>query len=569
MAAHNLNKSRLSTDVIEIGRENYAAPLHDLCAVYTRPEIVRNVLDLVGWTQRADLSSKRLLEPGAGNGAFVVEAVKRLILSIRNRSGRITASALKDRIVAYEIANDAFEESRRNLLGALADLSVGPKLAEKLATDWLKNTDFLIDPPEADFTHVVGNPPYIRWSNLPSGAAAIYSARLSSDVVNGDLCVPFFDKAGECLVPGGKLAFVCTDRWLRSAYGRRFRNRLSGVLATRAHLDLRKVPVFLKSVSTYPSITLFIRRSAQGRRHDEVVFYEAPNNIGELKNAVRRIRKKRSKWQVSDPLKAKAGWVIAGTALRQTVEGLANRLPSLEDAGCRIRVGTAIGNPVAFVGSRETLGVEPELLLPFVSSRDLVNGHIEWQGDHIINPFDPSGGLRPLSDWPGLRRRMHLYKEELQARACVNGKRDWYRTIDKIDPKFTNTPKILIPELAKTPRLAVDDGEFQPGNSLYAITSEDWVLEVLFGVLSVGVLGLFVSTHSPKVNGGYMRFYRHILRNIRIPGNDDVAVEDMAPVTKAIRQGDWSEVRRYVADWYGIEESILTDFSASHVNSAK
>jgi methylase of polypeptide subunit release factors len=45
----------------------------------------------------------------------------------------------------------------------------------------LRNDDFLLrDFQGATFTHVVANPPYLRWGKLPEGLSAAYRARLPS-----------------------------------------------------------------------------------------------------------------------------------------------------------------------------------------------------------------------------------------------------------------------------------------------------------------------------------------------------------------------------------------------------
>src|SRR5439155_24256409 len=55
--------------------------LHRRCGVYTKAEVVCRILDAIGWRREIDLSQSCLLEPAAGDGAFVVEAARRLVAS--------------------------------------------------------------------------------------------------------------------------------------------------------------------------------------------------------------------------------------------------------------------------------------------------------------------------------------------------------------------------------------------------------------------------------------------------------------------------------------------------------
>src|SRR5207244_1816719 len=102
-------------------------------------------------------------------------------------------------------------------------------------------------------------------------------------------------------------------------------------------------------------------------------------------------------------------------------------------------------------------------------------------------------------------------------RHCVKRPAEWFRTIDVINPKLAASSKILIAGIAKRPRLAIDPGCVQPGNSIYAILSDEWPITALYRLLRTGILGMFVAAYSPRMSGGFLRFHKAVLRNIRIP----------------------------------------------------
>ncbi len=56
-------------------------------AVFTRPEVVDFILDLVGYTEDQPIHRKRLLEPSFGSGDFLLPIVGRLLKAWR-RSDR-------------------------------------------------------------------------------------------------------------------------------------------------------------------------------------------------------------------------------------------------------------------------------------------------------------------------------------------------------------------------------------------------------------------------------------------------------------------------------------------------
>lgn len=69
--------------------------------VYTKPWMVALILDLAGYTVERDLGRAVAVEPSAGDGAFLAEMVRRLVVSCR-----LNGTPLKDTaeaIRAYEI----------------------------------------------------------------------------------------------------------------------------------------------------------------------------------------------------------------------------------------------------------------------------------------------------------------------------------------------------------------------------------------------------------------------------------------------------------------------------------
>ena len=219
LQAHSPSGATTSLVAVDGSQESEIDILHCRCGVYTKPAIVRRILDAVGWVDHADLSRSRLLEPAAGNGEFVIEAVRRLVVSCRRLNVRISIANLSDRIKAFELHSGAAEEAQSRVKAVLRDLKVHHRTAAGCAEAWIVNTDFLLTAPcRNGFTHAVGNPPYIRWSKIPENLKATYTDRLPRDMTGGDLFLPFLDRALEQLRPKGQCGFLCSDRWRFMAF---------------------------------------------------------------------------------------------------------------------------------------------------------------------------------------------------------------------------------------------------------------------------------------------------------------------------------------------------------------
>src|SRR5262245_46787580 len=95
--------------------------------VLTRPHVVSFILDLAGYDEARDLGGLTLLEPSAGNGAFLAEAAARLVRSARSR-GR-EPSSISGALLGYDVDASAVERARRAVDAALKAEGVdAPKL---------------------------------------------------------------------------------------------------------------------------------------------------------------------------------------------------------------------------------------------------------------------------------------------------------------------------------------------------------------------------------------------------------------------------------------------------------
>src|SRR5436190_1958326 len=144
--------------------------LHGRCGVYTRPDIVARILDAIGWRDSAKLFKYRLLEPAAGDGEFVVEAARRLVKACRRAGLSPSMALLQDCIRAFEIHPGEAQKARRRIADVLRKTGLHSRSADALARSWVVTSDFLLATQlTANFTHAVGNPPYVRWSKIPHG----------------------------------------------------------------------------------------------------------------------------------------------------------------------------------------------------------------------------------------------------------------------------------------------------------------------------------------------------------------------------------------------------------------
>ena len=136
-------------------------------AIFTRPEVVEFILDLVGYTTDKPLHRERLLEPSFGGGDFLLAAVRRLIGSYEASKQSDPVQDLADAIRAVELHKATFSETFWRLNDLLVQLGLSKDQAGALCQTWLIRDDFLLTDIDQGFTCFVGNPPYVRQELIP------------------------------------------------------------------------------------------------------------------------------------------------------------------------------------------------------------------------------------------------------------------------------------------------------------------------------------------------------------------------------------------------------------------
>ena len=442
------------------------AALHRCCGVYTKPSVVAAILDKVGWRSENDLSTARLLEPAAGDGAFLVEAARRLIASFIRHDVELRTRTLAQRIVGFDLHPLEVQKARQRLLGLLQEQGLHHRTANACARSWILNEDFLLtELPVASFTHTVGNPPYLRWSKIPNGLRTSYERCTFVEVVGGDLCLPFMDRALTALRSGGKCGLLCSDRWKFMAFAEDFRNKWLPYLDIESECTITATGAFVKDVNSYPMILI----------------------------ASKRFVKKRPR--------------------RSTI---ARKGRSLEELGCVVRVGPALGHTPAFVLRPDEKDVEHELLQPWVSASEILEETVAWGGRRVIAMNQSDGKLINLDHFPMLESRLARFRERLKARSIVTNGAPWFSPIDRVIPENWKRPKLLIPELAKVPRAAIDRTGAIPSHGVYALFADDDDVDGLHRRLRDGRLAAALAKVAPTINGGYYRCYRRFLSMIRV-----------------------------------------------------
>jgi adenine-specific DNA-methyltransferase len=551
--------------------------------VFTRRWVVEVLLDLTGYAADRDLSSVRLLEPACGSGAFLGPVVERLIASARARGQAL--SSLGEAIRAYDLQAEHVDASRALCRELLMSAGAPEPIARTLAESWVRHADFLV-PGEADWPAelgawvsddpaalwnqtwpitctadvVVGNPPYIRYDDLPENLAALYRRTWTTMRGRGDIYVGFIERSLRTLKPGGVVGFICADRWMRNQYGEALRNLVASEYAVEHVWTMHDVDAFEDQVSAYPAITV-LGNHGQG----PVVVADTTAEFGPSTAfaLVKAVGDEAFTDFAASGVKAhklphwfEGGefWPTGSPARLALIEYLNDRFRPLEDpaAGTKVSIGIATGADKVYVTKDPTV-VERDRILPLAMRRDLMSGTFDWQGNYLVNPWDENGKLVSLAAYPRMAAYLSGHPVLRERFVAKREPGSWHRTIDKVQPGLTEKPKLLIQDMKAHIHPVLEPGGHYPHHNLYYVVSDTWDMEVLGGILLSRIAQAIIEAYCVRMRGDTLRFQAQYLRRIRVPKPDQISAATQEKLRVAFRSRDTDAATKAAAVAYGID----------------
>ncbi len=525
--------------------------------IFTRRWVVDLILDLAGYTDDQDLAMLIAVEPACGTGAFLVPMVERLLSSCAQKGRNVATAA--GALRAYDLLPANVAVSRQVVERVLRAHEVSATTAAALAATWVTQADYLLMDHDEAADLVCGNPPYIRLENIPPERSNSY--RLACPTMGGraDIFVGFYETGLTSLRAGGRLAFICADRWMRNSYGSALRQLVADHYAVDVAVTMHDVDAFEEPVSAYPAITV-LRAGEQGRAlvaNTTKAFGQASAEQlvkwGRSGDGEPLHREGLSAAWLAHWFASGASWPTGSPDRLALVAHLEERFAPIEATGAKVGIGLASGADGVYI-TRSADAAEPERMLPMVMRADLRSGTVDWSGHYLVNPWC-SNGLVDLDDWPKLRRYYESHQPALKARnvAKRNPGRE-HRTIDRVIEGLRETPKLLLADMSERIWPVLDDGVFYPHHNLYWITSEhSWDLRVLGGLLLSDVAELFVRTYCVRMRGGTLRFQAQYLRRICVPSMSDISEPDRALLVAAFEARDTAAASTVAHRLYDVE----------------
>lgn len=211
------------------------------CQVFTPEDYVRELLDSVGYIH--NLYGKKILENSCGDGNILVAVVQRYIddcLANGLPRNKIEKGLEKD-IYGIEIDKEQYEKCIDNLNNILEKNKVGKVNWNIINTDYLKWNTIV------QFQYIIGNPPYITYSELKDEEQKFVKDNFTTCVRGKfDYCYAFIEKSIKSLAINGKMSYLIPSSIYKTVFGYKLREFMSPYIVSIK--DYTQIKIFNKAL---------------------------------------------------------------------------------------------------------------------------------------------------------------------------------------------------------------------------------------------------------------------------------------------------------------------------------
>ena len=193
------------------------------CQVFTPQDYVEKLLNSVDYIH--DLYGKKIMENSCGDGNILTVVVQRYIDDCRRKGlsrTRIRNGLSRD-IYGVEIDPEQYKKCLINLNSIIEQNDILPVDWKLYNDDYLKMKLF----EEYKFDYIVGNPPYITYSELKK-TDQVYLKKTFESCKKGkfDYCYAFIEKSLQELSSTGKMAYLIPSSIFKTVFGENLRRIL-------------------------------------------------------------------------------------------------------------------------------------------------------------------------------------------------------------------------------------------------------------------------------------------------------------------------------------------------------
>jgi hypothetical protein len=371
-----------------------------------------------------------------------------------------------------------------SLIGS--DFSLDPaELVRVNAFDWDVGFETIMS--AGGFDAVVGNPPYVRQESIKEQKTYL-EKHYASFEGTADLFIYFIELGTRLLKPGGIYSIIVSSSLLRSAYAEPLRRHLRQTVGIEQVIDFGGLAVFTDAKDTYVCIPVLSKTpqsaTVLAAKITSLAFDSLAPIVAKQAYQVPERRFEPFAWSLKTEEETRVFEKLcrSGTPLGQIVKGAIyfGIKSGLTDA---FEITSAQRD--AIVNGRHKTAA---LIKLFVGGQNVRRYKLESEGRYLI--VMPSGWTREQIGQPGIGEKEawawlrskhptladHLAPFEAAARKRQDQGEFWWELRPCVYYSALDAPKIIFPDIAKSPRFYPDSGGTYLSNTAYCLGTGDLAL---------------------------------------------------------------------------------------------
>ena len=206
------------------------------CQIFTPAEKVSRMLDMAGYVN--NLFGRKVLENSCGDGEFLVQIVERYIKDALEHEFSI--EQIRDGLAKDIIAFDVDDEMVKKCINRLNEIAISFSVFD---VNWnISCKDFLEQKDLPTFEYIIGNPPYIAYSDLPGEVQQFVKKNFQSCKKGKfDYCYAFIEKSYKLLSLDGCLIYLIPSNIFKNVFGEEIRKLILNDLENVVEFPNEKV----------------------------------------------------------------------------------------------------------------------------------------------------------------------------------------------------------------------------------------------------------------------------------------------------------------------------------------
>ena len=358
--------------------------------------------------------------------------------------------------------------------------------------------------PDGGFDAVIGNPPYVRQERLAVVKPAL-AANYKTFAGTADLYVYFFEQGLRLVRPGGRVAYVVTNKWLKAGYAEELRAMLTDPARseTEVVIDFGHARAFFPDADVFPNVVV-VRRPDGADVSDSLTVAVPPRET--LPDERLGAAVEAASFPLLRTALGREGWALEPKPIMDLLAKIRRAgVPLVEYAGVKPYRGVLTGFNEAFLidtATRDRLvtadPASAEIIKPFLRGQDVGRWSANWAGLWMI--FARRG--IDIQRYPAVLNHLQVFRNSLEPKPVTwipsnpndewpgrkQGSYAWYEIQDSVDywQEFSR-PKIIYQEIQYYPSFSLDNtGIFSNNKTFFVATDDLRLLSVLNSPLMWG-----------------------------------------------------------------------------------